>query len=454
VHLEARELSAAQADLGHADRFWPPESSPELAVLRAAAEVYDPRAGDGSVQPRLTVDEIDALPLDDPGLEALARLTTGAAQLIHSGDLRLARDQLEAALRTADVRGFTHLAMQCAALLSVLADVQGDYRRMRACSEQAVASAMAHGWQESPWFVVARTAQAYASLLRAEPAQAESQAGEAIAALGVNPDPRLQYTIQIVRGAAMFDGGRHVTGLQEMQRARVHFGDLSLNAGQAAMAAVLEHRAALLLGHAAAARTALGWLVDRLGVQGESVLMRSWEAASAGRDAKKVLRPLLDGSVPTVLPQTPVEGLLLEAALALSSSDRHRARRALHAALITAEPLDALRPFALAGQTVRELLVHQVGSFGATEKFAARALATCSPIDHDLVERVLSDRELTVLMLLPSLLSLDEIAADLTVSVNTIKSHVRSIYAKLGVRSRRTAVAAAHERGLLTMSAQ
>jgi LuxR family maltose regulon positive regulatory protein len=48
------------------------------------------------------------------------------------------------------------------------------------------------------------------------------------------------------------------------------------------------------------------------------------------------------------------------------------------------------------------------------------------------------------------MLSLDEIAADLTVSVNTVKSHARSIYAKLGVSGRRLAVLAAHEHGLLT----
>jgi LuxR family transcriptional regulator, maltose regulon positive regulatory protein len=57
-----------------------------------------------------------------------------------------------------------------------------------------------------------------------------------------------------------------------------------------------------------------------------------------------------------------------------------------------------------------------------------------------------------VLGLLPSLLSLDEIATDLTVSVNTVKSHVRSIYVKLGVSSRRMAVYSARERGLLVTS--
>jgi len=62
---------------------------------------------------------------------------------------------------------------------------------------------------------------------------------------------------------------------------------------------------------------------------------------------------------------------------------------------------------------------------------------------------MLTERELTVLELLPSLLSLDEIATDLTLSVNTVKRHIRSIYTKLGVSSRRTAVHSAHEHGLL-----
>ena len=54
-----------------------------------------------------------------------------------------------------------------------------------------------------------------------------------------------------------------------------------------------------------------------------------------------------------------------------------------------------------------------------------------------------------MLELLPSLMSLDEIAASLTVSVNTVKSHLRSIYRKLGVSSRRQAVLAADEHGML-----
>jgi LuxR family maltose regulon positive regulatory protein len=61
----------------------------------------------------------------------------------------------------------------------------------------------------------------------------------------------------------------------------------------------------------------------------------------------------------------------------------------------------------------------------------------------------LSQRELEVLRLLPSRLSQREIAAELYVSFNTIRTHTRVIFQKLGVTSRAEAVARARELGLL-----
>ncbi len=61
----------------------------------------------------------------------------------------------------------------------------------------------------------------------------------------------------------------------------------------------------------------------------------------------------------------------------------------------------------------------------------------------------LSERELAVLRLLSSRLSLREIGNELYVSLNTIKTHTRNIYAKLRVGSREQAVARARELGLL-----
>jgi LuxR family maltose regulon positive regulatory protein len=61
----------------------------------------------------------------------------------------------------------------------------------------------------------------------------------------------------------------------------------------------------------------------------------------------------------------------------------------------------------------------------------------------------LTDRELVVLRLLATTLSQPEIAQELYVSVNTVRTHIQGIYRKLGVASRKEAVAAARERDLL-----
>ena len=52
----------------------------------------------------------------------------------------------------------------------------------------------------------------------------------------------------------------------------------------------------------------------------------------------------------------------------------------------------------------------------------------------------LTERELTVLSYLPTMLKSAEIASDLFVTTNTVKSHQQSIYRKLGVSTRRNAV--------------
>ena len=62
----------------------------------------------------------------------------------------------------------------------------------------------------------------------------------------------------------------------------------------------------------------------------------------------------------------------------------------------------------------------------------------------------LSERELDVLRLLATDLDGPDIARRLFVSVNTMRTHTKSIYAKLGVNSRRAAVRRAEELGLLS----
>jgi LuxR family maltose regulon positive regulatory protein len=61
----------------------------------------------------------------------------------------------------------------------------------------------------------------------------------------------------------------------------------------------------------------------------------------------------------------------------------------------------------------------------------------------------LSDRELTVVRYLASRLTMREISAEIFVSTNTVKTHVKWIYQKLGVSSRTEPVAEARRLGVL-----
>jgi LuxR family maltose regulon positive regulatory protein len=72
-----------------------------------------------------------------------------------------------------------------------------------------------------------------------------------------------------------------------------------------------------------------------------------------------------------------------------------------------------------------------------------------TPVGPGLIEP-LSERELDVLRLLASDLDGPDIARELVVSLNTVRSHTKSIYAKLGVNNRRAAVTRAVDLGLLS----
>jgi LuxR family maltose regulon positive regulatory protein len=72
-----------------------------------------------------------------------------------------------------------------------------------------------------------------------------------------------------------------------------------------------------------------------------------------------------------------------------------------------------------------------------------------APVDQRLIEP-LSERELDVLRLLGTDLDGPEIARELIVSLNTVRTHTKNIYAKLGVNNRRAAVRRAKELDLLS----
>ena len=118
-----------------------------------------------------------------------------------------------------------------------------------------------------------------------------------------------------------------------------------------------------------------------------------------------------------------------------------------------AEPEGHVRLFVDAGSKVLRLLRsqwrrHPTAYLGRVlEDDPAHDERAPTGVDNGSV--VLSERQLLVLRYLPSRLSNAEIAAHLYVSLNTVKTHLRSIYHGLGVTGRREAVEKAEQLGLL-----
>jgi LuxR family maltose regulon positive regulatory protein len=410
---------------------WPAAPDPDLVALRTAAELLA-----GTTSP--DAGRADAGP-DDPGLAGLLHLARGTALLAASpADTATARTELHRALAPARAGGLVRLEVAAFAQLALTAVAEGDPGGVTGPGEAAAAT-------PGPPARTARTVAllAWSDLLRGDPHRA---AGRCAGLLDL-PDrlaPADRGALGAVHGAAVGDLGRRGAGLAEARAARVALGDASLPAPVAGALALLEHRAALLLGNLRVAAEVAAWLAERVGDTPEGVLMRAWTDAATGRweTARAAVAPLRRSvrCPATVL----VEAALLDAEAALRADDAARGRAALDAALAAGRDRDLVRPFALAGARTRALLLEPSSPSGHAQRVAAACAAvTAEPAPP------LSERELVILALLPTLLDAPTMAEELVVSVNTVKTQIRSIYAKLGVTSRRGAVTAAQERGLL-----
>ena len=443
------DTPAALAAARHVHLHWPAGAPTSLAVLRGAGEELGalPLGTDGT-DPAVVLGTDEIVPAGQ-AWEALVELARCAGRLRRGNDPLLVRRAIEGARHEARRAGFDLLYLHGLTIAANAAGACGDLRAVRETAAEGVALASVRGWQASPWALECTAMLAFGMLLMAQPEDAGRLAADGLAH-AERAAPRLRFDLAAIEGVALADGGDRAAAVVALRRARTALGDSAAGRVEIAAAAAAEFESAIRLGQYAAARTAQCWLGERLGETAESLLMkvRSEMGATRIHQARATLRRVLDASVPAVLPSTPVDALLQEAALAVYVDDHFAARRALHSAVELAEPLDLLRPFVHAGPKVRELLAQRYGSLELAHTFGGRALAAGVRRAGG-VKCVLSPCEHAVLALLSSLQSLEEIAADLTVSVNTVKSHVRSIYSKLGVSSRRSAVLAAHEQGLI-----
>ena len=147
--------------------------------------------------------------------------------------------------------------------------------------------------------------------------------------------------------------------------------------------------------------------------------------------------------------------ILVLQSLALQQRRRPRRRPGtLARALSLAEPEGYVRTFTDEGAPMQTLL-RAASKRGIEGSYAERLLRAGGSAPAGLrrpagLVEPLSEREGDVLRLLASELTGPEIARELVVSLNTVRTHTKNIYAKLGVTSRRAAVRRAGELGLLS----
>lgn len=142
-------------------------------------------------------------------------------------------------------------------------------------------------------------------------------------------------------------------------------------------------------------------------------------------------------------------------ALSVLARDVDAANRHLEAALVGGQPEWLIGPIIELGPEVHQLLMSYTPN-AAQEPYVDALLARASrgvaplrtAVNATFVEQ-LSAREVTVLRYLCTRLTYREIAAALYVSINTLKSHVRTVYRKLEVASRADAVIAGRRAGLI-----
>ena len=278
------------------------------------------------------------------------------------------------------------------------------------------------------------------------------------------PQNRYRWLVAMARiREAGGDVGAAVDLLDEAER--LYVGDFFPNVRPVAAVRARSH---VLRGEVG---EALAWVRERgLSVQDDLSYLREFEHVTLARvllalhrtersepslqEAVRLLDRLLAEAETGERTGTVIEILVLQALAHQALGDMPAALASLQRALSLAEPEGYVRIFVDEGAPMGSLL-RALASQGSAGRYARRILAISSTTDHDrpvkqsLVEP-LSERELDVLRLLGTDLNGPEIARELMVSLNTMRTHQKNIYAKLGVNNRRAAVRQGDELKLLS----
>ena len=350
---------------------------------------------------------------------------------------------------------FTGLAYQAAI------EVSRSYTRGAERGRQAVELAERHGWTDEPAAGIAYQTLGGALTGQGRLEEAEPWVQRAERTVRPDADPAAGVRVHSVRGLLELARGRDADALAAFRAVERLSGLLAAPHYLVTAARAWLLLALVRLGETEQAEQALADLGeqdrDRREIRTAVAALRL--AQDDPRAATTALAPALDGSAPVTSPTLHVQSYLLEAIARDALGDPGAAERALERALDLAEPDGLLLGFLLhpaPGLLERQArhgtghaaLIAEIRSLLAGRTPAPPPTAAQPPLEP------LSDSEIRVLRYLPTNLSAREIANELYVSTNTVKTHMHHLYAKLGTHRRGEAVERARALGMLAPSAR
>ncbi len=381
---------------------------------------------------------------EDQAVLATALAALGTVEL-WTGDADGAVGTLRRGLRVARRTGHERAELACLSQLALLEAGLGRLGGAWRVGRHAVELAERHGWSRTLDAIGGHLALAQVCHERADLDGAEDYLGRARQAAHTVPDRLAAVGIALVRAQVRLASGDPGGGCAALAGARE--GGSALPAFLERALKTAEARARVALGDAAGARALLKAAAGGRPPQAEQAVVLARLELDLGEPvlAAKAVAGCLDGSSPAFHLGSLLEAWLLDAIAAQALGDDDRAFRSMERALALADAEGFRQAFLRDRAAVHGLLGRQLDWGTAHVSLVTELIDRLDRHEASggtppaLIEP-LTERERVVLRYLPSVLSNIEIAAELYVSVNTVKTHVRSIYRKLDAGGRRDAV--------------
>jgi LuxR family maltose regulon positive regulatory protein len=400
-------------------------------------------------------------------LRALALINLGIAGA-WAGRLDQAQRHLEQGIALAHRTGrpyleFTGLAHQAGV------EAFRSLARAEELGRQAVELAERHGWTDDPAAGAAYVALASALVWQGRIKEAEGWVQHAERTGRPEADPAANMGIRYVRALLELARGRDHEAVAAFRAAERLAGLLPAPHVLLSRTRALQLHALVRLGELEHTGRVLAGLEEQDRERGE---IRTATAAlrlaqDDPRAATAALAPVLDGSAPVPRRFWLAHAFMLEAITRDTLGDPAAAGRAVERALDAAEPDGALMAFLLQpapgllerhardcprhAALISEILSLLPAEPGGYAKMAPPRPRGALEETARLIEP-LSRSEVRVLRYLPTNLPAPEVARELSLSVHTVRTHMRHIFAKLGVHRRTEAVTRARALGLLAPS--